>query len=186
MAFAMQTKTPAFPAIYNVEQSVGLNSVNANGDVRLVQYMLRSIYGSSAAALTVDGWAGPITATWIKKFQNDAKASGSNILVDGRVDRALGQMASISRTVYSILLMNFTLKKKNPAAYRDLPRVVPLNPHPRSNPYNPKPAAKPREVLIYNLLFWLRPKQIIVVYDDGTSETHIVEGRIIIDGEEYV
>jgi len=182
----MQTKTPGFPAIYNVEQSVGLNSVNANGDVKLVQYMLRAIYGSSAAALTVDGWAGPITATWIKKFQNDAKASGSNILVDGRVDRALGQVASVSKTVYSILLMNFTLQKKNPAAYRDLPRVVPLNPHPRSNPYNPKPGAKRKEVITYQFLFWLKPKQIIVIYDDGTTETHIVEGRVFIDGYEWV
>jgi hypothetical protein len=128
---------------------------------------------------------GPTTASWIRKFQNDAKASGSNILVDGRVDRALGQVASVSKTVYSILLMNFALHKKNPAAYKNLPQAVPLNPNPRSNPYNPKPGAKPRRPINVVVFHWTQPKRVFVAFDDGSFENYVVEGKFFIDGYQW-
>ena len=54
---------------YNVEQAVGKTGANAPGDVKLVQYMLRNIYGPAASGLTVDGYIGPVTISWIDRFR---------------------------------------------------------------------------------------------------------------------
>jgi hypothetical protein len=139
MAFVYETKIATFPKVYNVEQAVGPNAPNATGDVKLVQYMIRNIYGQQAAALKVDGWIGPTTNGWIKRFQTDAKAAGNDVLVDGRIDRAFGQISTISKTIYAILVMNTALKKTNPNAYQNLATAVPLSAAPKSNPYNGAP-----------------------------------------------
>jgi hypothetical protein len=174
----MSTNNPSFPMVYNVEQSVGPNSVNAGGDVKLVQYMLRHIYGQSAAGLKIDGWIGPTTLSWIKRFQDDARAGGTNVLADGRIDRAFGQVSSVSKTVYTILVMNFSLQKKNPGAFLALPQQVPLSANPKANPYNP--AKKIRSVAVYDNV---RPKKVVVTYTDGSVDVWFVNGDVIINGE---
>jgi hypothetical protein len=179
MAFAISTTNPSYPKIYNVEQSVGQNSVNAAGDVKLVQYMLRSIYGAAAAGVAVDGWSGPVTLTWIKRFQTDAKAGGSKVLVDGRIDRATGQVSSVSKTTYTIMLMNFALQRKNPNAFAALPQHVPLSANPKPSPYNPKPKKQVKSTI--EIIG--KRKKITIWYDDGSVETIIVEGDVIIDGK---
>ena len=136
MAFYYDTGSPDFPKIYNVEKAVGPIAPNAQGDVKLVQYMIRHLYGNAAAALKVDGWIGPTTNTWIKRFQTDAKNAGNNVLVDGKIDRAFGQLASVSKTVYAMLVMNTALRKANPTAYANLPNAVPISTYAQANPYN--------------------------------------------------
>lgn len=134
----MAFKEPGSKPFYNVEQAVGPTGVNKNGDVKLVQYMLRYIYGTEAAGLAIDGWIGPITNYWIKRFQLEMKAVGNKIATDGRVDRAFGSTSSVSKTLYTIVALNHMLKVRNPAAFQQLPANVPLNSTPSSNPYNPE------------------------------------------------
>jgi hypothetical protein len=122
--------------LFNIEQSVGANGVNAPDDVRLVQYLLRAHYGVCAAGLAMDGWGGPETNGWIKAFQEDMRAAGNNVLVDGRLDRAFGETSSVSHTVYGMVLLNLSVARNNPAAFGALPHVVELNPNPRANPYD--------------------------------------------------
>ncbi|NWF83073.1 MAG: hypothetical protein HXY18_04500 [Bryobacteraceae bacterium] len=123
------------PFFYNVEQAVGNNSPNATNDVKLVQYLLAGYYGPGS--LKVDGWIGPVTIGWIKRFQEEVNRKGNNVLADGRVDRAFAYTSSVSKTVYTIILLNAFCKAKNPAAYNRLPASVPVSPNPRANPYNP-------------------------------------------------
>ena len=134
MAFAQTTSVASFPLVYNVEQAVGNKSPNDRGDVRLVQYMLKHYY--KAPELAVDGWIGPVTVGYIKIFQQEAKNQGLYVLQDGRVDRALGNVASISKSSYTILLLNAALKGRNPGAWAQVPAAVPLNPNPRPSPYS--------------------------------------------------
>lgn len=179
MPYAITTTNQTFAKVYNVEQAVGLNAANANGDVRLVQYMLKEIYGKAAPDLAVDGWIGPKTVNWIKRFQTDAKNGGTNVLIDGRVDRAYGQTASVSGTHYTILMMNFALQKKNPVAYAALPQQIQLSANPKPNPYNPKPRKQVKSTIeIYG-----KRKKITIWYDDGSIEVMEVYGQIIIDGK---
>jgi hypothetical protein len=143
VAYANPTTDRVMPYMYNVEQAVGVNSPNASGDVKLVQYMLKGIYKEKAANLVVDGYIGPITVGWIRTFQSDIRQQNGNVMIDGRVDRAFSIMSSVSRTVYTIVLLNWKLSRVNPAAYAALPASVPLNGNPRPNPYNPKPEPGP-------------------------------------------
>ena len=138
MAYVEKGTQPGSLPIYNVEQPVGATGTNAQGDVKLVQYMLKNIYGAEASGLVVDGWIGPVTISWIKRFQNDAKNNGNNVLCDGRVDRAFGQVSSVSKTQYTILFLNMMLKKQNPGAYASLPSQVPLSAYPKPSPYTDK------------------------------------------------
>jgi peptidoglycan hydrolase-like protein with peptidoglycan-binding domain len=166
--------------VYNVEQAVGKNSPNASGDVKLVQYLLKHIYGMAAAGLAVDGYIGPVTSSWIQKFQNDQKLQGVNVLPDGRVDRAFGGVSTVSKTIYTILLMNEELRKKNPAAFANLPSQVAMNPNPKATPYNPKQ----KKVVDYKVVLLPRgKKRVTYTYADGTQETAIVSGDVVIDGK---
>ena len=149
--------------IYDVEKAVGLNSPNQNGDVKLVQHMLICIYASGFATppskpLVMDGWIGPITVEWIKRFQQDVNAKGhlfartakwkdpsiKKCEVDGRVDAILNvsQVGQVSGKPYTISWMNAILRKLNPAAHANIPNVVPCKRTAysnRPNPYNPEP-----------------------------------------------
>ncbi|TWT00713.1 peptidoglycan-binding domain-containing protein [Reyranella sp. CPCC 100927] len=174
------TGNPGFTVIYNVEQAVGLNAPNARDDVKLVQYLLRGIYREQAASLAMDGYIGPITVSWIKRFQMDAKSAGNSMLVDGRVDRAQGYRSSVSRTVYAIMLMNMYLKRHNPAAFSSLPATVPISAHPRQNPYNPKPESPKKKVWTISTR---DNKRFTITYDDGSEETVIVQGTMFIGSE---
>ena len=175
MAHVIPSTKPQDPKGYNVDQAVGPNAPNATGDVKLVQYMLRHSYGQQAATLKIDGYIGPITIGWIKQFQEDSKKAGVNVLVDSRIDRAFGQVSSISKTVYTILVLNRALLARNPAAHTALPTQVPLNATPKSNPYNP---AKPRKVAVAHVFGSAPPYDVFVVYEDGGSERWKVAGNV--------
>lgn len=126
------------PVFYNVEKAVGVSSPNEREDVRMVQYMIKSLYREAAADLVVDGWIGPTTVKWIHNFQTKVKSLGGSIAVDSRVDRALGAQSSVSKTTYTIVHLNVFLMKGNPAAFAALPSVVKLTPASQvGSPYNP-------------------------------------------------
>ena len=135
MAYLHKGPTLNAGCAYNVEQAVGNGGANAQGDVKLVQYMIKNIYGLQAAGLAVDGYIGAITLGWIARYQKDALAKGANVLADGRIDRALAQVSTVSKTTYTILVMNGELRQCNPAAYQNLPQKVPINPNPKPTPY---------------------------------------------------
>lgn len=144
MPFVNPTADPTFPAFYNVEKAVGKDGANQREDVRLVQYMIRHLYKEKASTLAVDGFWGYHTARWIAKFQADAKAGGMSIATDGRVDRAMGTVSSVSKTTYTIVWLNVLLRKANPAAYAALPSVVKLTPIQNAgSPYSPYPGPQP-------------------------------------------
>ncbi len=138
MPFQNPTGDPKMPVFYNVEKAVGNSSPNEREDVRMVQYMIKNLYRQAASDLVVDGWIGPITVQWIRKFQTKVKSLGGAILVDSRVDRALGSQGSVSKTPYTILYLNAYLKQGNPAAFAALPSVIKLKPASQvGSPYNP-------------------------------------------------
>ena len=173
MAYLVTGDTPNFPKFYNVEQAVGANAPNATGDVRLVQYMLRHYYGTAAAQLAVDGWIGPVTISWIKRFQEDARKSGANVLVDSRIDRAFGNVSSVSKTVYTILLLNASLRSKNPTAFQALPQSVPLSVKPKTNPYN-----SGKQIKTVFSFTQSPPYHLVVLYTDGSEATMVVQGQL--------
>ena len=175
MAYVIPSTKPQDPKGYNVGQAVGPYAPNASGDVKLVQYMLKHYYGPPAANLKVDGYIGPTTISWIKRFQEDSKKSGVNVLVDSRVDRALGQVSSISKTVYTILVLNRGLAVRNPAALATLPQHVPLTAAPSSSPYNP---AKPKKIFSVWVFGKAPPYDVFVFYEDGSEERWRVTGSV--------
>lgn len=173
MAYLVKGEGPNSPVVYNVEKAVGANAPNGPGDVKLVQYLLRHCYGNTAAALAVDGWIGPTTISWIRRFQEDARKAGVHILVDSRIDRAYGEVSSVSKTVYTILLLNVALRSQNAAAFEALPKHVPLNPSPSATPYTS--GKKVKTVFTFTQS---PPYHLVVVYEDGSETTMIVQGQI--------
>ena len=177
MAYVEAVSTGAGETLlYNIEQAVGATGANAPGDVRLVQCLLRAHYGVRAASLGVDGWGGPTTNAWIKHFQEDMAAQGNNILVDGRLDRALGTTSSVSRTVYGIILLNLSVARNNPAAFRAVPQEVELNASPRANPYNAAPEGAGREVSMVRR----NGSLVEVLYEDGSTQQYVVKDTFVI------
>ncbi len=143
---------------YNVNYAVGANGVNRRDDVLLVQWMLHRIYADGTLPpvggppLKVDGYAGPQTVKWIAAFQARVRASGESCHVDGRVDSARKQVASVTKTVYTIIWLNAGLRKYSPAAFAD-PASDPTCPKElltalavntgAEGPYLPRPRATP-------------------------------------------
>ncbi|MCC6536019.1 MAG: hypothetical protein IT162_00610 [Bryobacterales bacterium] len=182
MAFLMKGPGQTCGYVYNVEQAVGKTGVNATADVKLVQYLLRGIYGAQAAGLAVDGWIGPTTISWIEKFQKEMKAKGVNLLTDGRVDRAFAATSTVSKTIYTILVMNTELEKRNPPAWAALPTQVALNPHPRPNPYNPVR----KDVVAFRVTPYSNDQyEVNMTYSDGSMATYLVRGQFFIKGQAF-
>lgn len=179
MAYEMKGPGAFGAKVYNVERAVGRNGANTTSDTKLVQYMLRNIYSTEAAGLKIDGLCGPITISWIERFQKDCKAQGANVRCDGRIDRAFGEVSAISKTTYTILLMNQELQKRNPAAWAGVSSAVPLSPEPRTNPLNPRA----KRVVDYSI----RPlpngtMEVTYRYADGTQDKEIATRDIVIGG----
>jgi hypothetical protein len=178
----MKGPTSGSGSVYNVEQAVGRNSPNANGDVKLVQYMLKHVYGAQADGMVVDGFIGPITVGWIDKFQKDTKAAGVNVLADSRVDRAFAERSTVSKTFYTILALNAELKKRNPAAYAALPSQVPINQTPRTNPYNPQR----KEIARFTVTRTSgETYEINIYYTDGTQLIGQLTGEFYIEHQRF-
>jgi hypothetical protein len=165
MAFLHKGPSLHAGRVYNVEQAVGQGGTNASGDVKLVQYMLRNIYGQPAAGLVVDGYIGPVTMSWIHRFQKDARAKGVNVLADGRIDRAMAQISTVSKTTYTVLVMNAELRRSNPAAYQSIPQAVPLNPNPKPTPY----VGEGKQVVDMKTVWSALGKVVKCVFSDGSQ-----------------
>jgi len=134
MGFIDTTNNPRLPSFYNVVHAVGSACPNLGNDVRLIQYLLKAFYEkapdlkSPGGAMTVDGFCGPTTQAWINRFQMDMNRYSGIVAQDGRMDRVRNNSvtSSISRTVYSLALLNRWTAASNPSAWIMVPSVVPL------------------------------------------------------------
>jgi hypothetical protein len=119
---------------YNVTKSVGFGCPNEREDTLMVQFFLKRIYQTSAMKqftpkgnLTVDGKVGPVTRNWILKFQLDMRNGGHYCLADGKMDKAGNSensdnhIASMSKTIYTIRLLNNGLRHLDSDVYKTLP-----------------------------------------------------------------
>lgn len=119
---------------YNVTKAVGYGCPNEKEDAMMVQFFLKRIYQTKEmkaltpkGAMTVDGKVGPITRNWILKFQLDMRNGGYACYADGVMDKAGNEtnadnfVASLSRTKYTIRLLNNGLRKLDSEMYKTLP-----------------------------------------------------------------
>jgi hypothetical protein len=135
MADVTNTGDDDMPQIYNVSFGVGpdIGGFYRRDDIMLVQYLLKKVWQEHGndfeqplppppepGSINVDGYYGPITARWIRRYQEEAAKAGISQLVDGRVDRAHGKLSSISQTVYMIWHLNHDFRKVEPASFSDL------------------------------------------------------------------
>ena len=137
MGFVDNSDVMWMPVYYNVVHAVGLDCPNFGLDVKLVQYLLKSVYEKMPANLKpkgtmkVDGFCGPITMNWIQKFQLDCnQTSGSAVVtVDDRMDRVKNRSLKTSiggGRFYSLAVLNYNAMCVNPAAWSNTPNAVPL------------------------------------------------------------
>src|SRR5262245_7068745 len=95
MPRVLQVKSadPKIELAYTVEQAVGTGCTNARADVLLVQHLLALAWNDAPKSkgfrppgetkpLNVDGVFGPVTARFIKFFQEEAKRRGANCAHD--------------------------------------------------------------------------------------------------------
>lgn len=135
MAFIdLDSEDPAENAsFYNVNEAVGYGCKNTEEDVKVVQFFLKRVYMTERygklkpwGEMVPDGKCGPITRSWITKFQRDIRANGSNCMVDGVVNKAGNEnnpdnwTASISKTHYTIRYLNNVLRKQDTYVYKTL------------------------------------------------------------------
>jgi hypothetical protein len=119
---------------YNVTRAVGKGGYNEKEDVMVVQFFLQRVYlhadmkaRKPKGEMKVDGKCGPITCNWILKFQLDMRDIGRDCYPDGLVDKAGNENnadnwnTSISRTHYTIRMLNNGVRVFEPALYKTLP-----------------------------------------------------------------
>ena len=114
---------------FNVGKPVGRGAPNQRGDVMLVQLLLKKFYDKNkdvaapGGKMVVDGVPGPTTQRWINTFQRQQNPKFPNgVALDGVVDRAKAPwIATISRTLYTILVLNFYLEQSDPQGLVKLP-----------------------------------------------------------------
>lgn len=120
-----------FSSFYNLTGPVGFGCINLIEDVKVVQFFLTRMYSlglreKPQGNLVVDGKVGPVTRNWIVKFQVDLRKSNSNVLIDGIIDKAGNENnasnwdTSISKTNYTIRLLNSNLLKFDTEVYKTL------------------------------------------------------------------
>ena len=121
-------------SFYNVTSAVGYGKANLEEDVKVVQFFLKRLYSHPKlqemkpyGEMKVDGKVGPVTRNWIVKTQIIAQSAGNPILVDGVVDKAGNAQnasnweSSISKTKYTIRMINNFLRQNDTAVYKTLP-----------------------------------------------------------------
>jgi hypothetical protein len=123
----------SFPTFYNLSQAVGYGCLNWAEDVKIVQFFLKRLYSlpkyqskkPSGDDMVVDGKMGPITRTWIRKYQADCLDHGIPTSFDGIVDKAGHKggnyMSSITKSFYTIRVLNNMMRVNDPAVYKTLP-----------------------------------------------------------------
>lgn len=144
MGYIDNSNDPNLSVFYNVVHAVGKQCPNMRDDVKLVQYLLISFYDKALASssvytkpngdLKVTGNCDAVTLNWILKFQTDVnKRYPGTVLADDRVDRALSKnlTGSISKTIYTIAVLNRFVLAINPDAFYATPLIIPLE-----NPMN--------------------------------------------------
>jgi hypothetical protein len=141
MGFIDTAPGTRLPVFYNVVHAVGKNCPNIRDDVKLVQYLLKILYEKMSASkpngeMKVDGFCGPVTMNWILQFQLDVSRDNPGIIaVDNRVDRIRNKnfVGSISKTQYTLGILNHNSKKLNPEGWAATYFLVPLQ-NPESVP----------------------------------------------------
>jgi hypothetical protein len=132
----IDTSNVAQPSVfYNVVHAVGKNCPNIRDDVKLVQYLLKILYDKFPpncrpnGNMTFDGLCGPVTRNWIIKFQMDFNADNPGMItIDGRVDRIRNKdfVGSISKTQYTLAVLNKNAAKLNPDGWTATPYLIPM------------------------------------------------------------
>ena len=131
------------PVFYNVVHAVGKNCPNLRDDVKLIQFLLMAFYDRQPpfarpkGDIAVTGFCGGATTNWILKFQLDMNENNAGpVKVDNRVDRIREKnfVGSISKTVYTLFLLNANVAALNPESFIAVPTLVALE-----NPFNVPP-----------------------------------------------
>ena len=134
MAFIdTDSEKPEVPTFYNLNSAVGYGCPNMTEDVKVVQFFLQRFFTLKAfvkdtpsGTMAVDGKVGPVTRTWIRKFQVLCRKSGQDVLVDGVINKAGNPAnsnnltASISHTKYAIRMINAVLRHEDREVYKTL------------------------------------------------------------------
>lgn len=134
MGFVDKSNAEWMPVFYNVVHAVGLDCPNFGDDVKLVQYLLKSVYEKQPnykpkGTMAVDGFCGPVTRNWIQKFQLDCNENGNTaVIVDDRMDRVKSRslINLYGNKFYSLAVLNYNAMCLNPAAWANTPNVVPM------------------------------------------------------------
>ena len=120
----------AMETFYNLTDAVGYGGKNMIEDVKVAQFFLQRFYVAFPrfkkpwGEMVMDGKCGPITRAWITKAQMDLRTLGTNVAVDGVLDKA-GNPAdnrhgSISGSTYAIRLLNNGLRRHDLEVYKNL------------------------------------------------------------------
>ena len=114
--------------IYNLHFAVGPGAPNQHEDVATVQTLLSAAAPTCGGmhAVQIDGRFGPDTQSQILAFQRYCKAKGAPIAVDGRIDRARGNYASVSHTRYTIRYLNDAAYQAHPDYFPKLDDAIPM------------------------------------------------------------
>jgi len=128
---SIETNSPKLTWYYNVSYAVGVGGNNRPDDVMLVQYLLKKVFENAkyspakpTSQMTVDGFYGPITASYIKAYQRRDQVvnPSASVVVDGRIDKAVsadGLSGDISERVYCIAALNLSLAQDHPSIFAD-------------------------------------------------------------------
>ncbi len=117
--FKLRSSTPDITVAYTVDSPVGTGCVNNRADVLLVQHLLRIAWNDSPMSqgfrppgetkpLEVDGIWGPVSARFLKFFQEEAQRRGAAVILDQRVDPCISGNTSgnVSHAFYTALALN--------------------------------------------------------------------------------
>lgn len=136
MGFIDTAPESGLPIFFNVVHAVGKQCPNIRDDVKLVQYLLIVAFDPSlggtrpSGKLSVNGICDTTTINWIHRFQLDMHSiRPGSILVDDRVDRVRNRTTltgSMSKTLYTLGLLNAVAAISNPTAFAAAPQFVPL------------------------------------------------------------
>jgi hypothetical protein len=165
--FTPFSPVPEFPefdpgTIFNVSQNVGPSGWNVREDVMLVQFMLKvagdgADWAKGLKPIEPDGYYGPITASWIKAFQEATDTEfASRVFVDYYVDPANESgVSTVKGTIYTIVFLNLAVFESDKDLYEtmDTSHKTPIHlrfalmsarpPRPEPAPPGPNPLPPP-------------------------------------------
>jgi hypothetical protein len=102
--------------VYNVDSSVGKFAANKSDDVMLVQFMLQQVGKAPnpplpppSKPLVADGIHTSLLDEWILWYQKGVVKTGRQITLDGRIDRARGEL---HETSFTIMHLNASYRKR--------------------------------------------------------------------------